>query len=244
MVPPVPTPATRMSTVTIGVRPDLLGRGAGVDGRVGRVLELLGHEEVALTLGDLLGLGDGPTHAVGTRGEDQLGAVAPQQHPSLLAHGLRHGEDAPVATGGAHHGQGDAGVATGRLDHGRARSEQPGFLGGIDHGHGDPVLHAARRVEELEFGHDRCPGVVPDVAETHERGPADQLGDVVRNSHDTPPAFDVGREPAGVRIPDPTYRVVAGCPDAVHGRPDGPRLGDLRTWGSTPDLVHDHGPDR
>ena len=183
--------------LAVGVGPDLLGRGPLVDGRIGRVLELLGHEEVAVALGDLGGLGDGPAHAVGAGGQHQLGAVAPQQHPALLAHGLRHGEDALVAAGGAHHGQGDAGVAAGRLHDGGARRQQAGLLGGVDHRDGDAVLDAAGRVEELELGRDPGAGPVGHVPEADERCPADELGDVVRDPHvrSLSPA-PVGRRPA------------------------------------------------
>ena len=41
-----------------GVAPDLLGRGAYMDGRIGRVLELLRHEAVGYLLQELLGAGD------------------------------------------------------------------------------------------------------------------------------------------------------------------------------------------
>ena len=41
MVPPVPTPATNTSMLAVGVVPDLLGGGAAMDFRVGRVVELL-----------------------------------------------------------------------------------------------------------------------------------------------------------------------------------------------------------
>ena len=169
--------------LAVSVRPDLFASGPGVDGRIGGVFELLRHVERALALGDLLCLGDGPAHAVGPGREDQLGAIAAQQHPPLFAHGLRHGEDAAIPSGGAHHGQGDAGITAGRLDHRRARLQQPRLFGGVDHRNGDPVLDAPRRVEELELCRDRGAGPVTDVAEAHQRGTSDELGDVVRDPH-------------------------------------------------------------
>ena len=47
-VPPVPTPETRMSSLAVGVAPDLLGGRPPVDGRVGRILELLRDEVAAV----------------------------------------------------------------------------------------------------------------------------------------------------------------------------------------------------
>ena len=41
MVPPVPTPDDEDVDLAVGVVPDFLGRGAAVDLRIGRVLELL-----------------------------------------------------------------------------------------------------------------------------------------------------------------------------------------------------------
>ena len=65
MVPPVPTPETRMSTA-----PSVSSQISGpvvclVDRGVGRVLELL-QQDVALGIrgGDLLGLGDRAVHAL------------------------------------------------------------------------------------------------------------------------------------------------------------------------------------
>ncbi len=51
---------------------------------------------------------------------------------------------------------------------------RPGLLGGVDHGHADAVLHAVRRVEELELGHDvraRCLG---QPAQPHQRRVSDE----------------------------------------------------------------------
>jgi len=60
MVPPVPTPATKMSIFPVGVAPDLLRGGFAVDRRIGRVLELLGHEVPLVGLGQFLALAIAP----------------------------------------------------------------------------------------------------------------------------------------------------------------------------------------
>ena len=125
IVPPVPTPATKASTSPSSVAPDLLGRGAPVDLRVGRVGELLRHEALAL-LADLLGELDRLGHPAQRRRLAHLGAVGAQQLGALAAHPLRQGEDQLVAARRADHRQRDPGVAAGRLDdHRAARLDQP-----------------------------------------------------------------------------------------------------------------------
>src|SRR5664279_3760680 len=57
---------------TVGVVPDLLGRGAAVDLRVGLVFELPGQDRTRSLLRDLLRLVHTALHAHRTRGQDQL----------------------------------------------------------------------------------------------------------------------------------------------------------------------------
>ncbi len=123
MVPPVPTPEMRMSTL-----PSVSSQISGpvvcqVDGRVGGVVELLQNVAVGRLVQDLLGLGDGALHAVGSGREHDLRAVGQQRNAPLQAHGLRHGEDNFVALYRGHKGQRDAGVAAGGFD-------EHGFAGG------------------------------------------------------------------------------------------------------------------
>ena len=63
------------------------------------------------------------------------------------------------------------------------RREEPGFLGGVDHRHGDAVLHAVGRVEELELGGDLGDRPFAHPPKTDERRVPDQLGDVVCDVH-------------------------------------------------------------
>ena len=157
MVPPVPTPATKMSTLPSVSRPDFLGRGRAVDLRVGLVGELLGPDGVLGVGHDLLGLLDRAAHALGAGRQHDLGAERAEQHAALVAHGLGHGQDDLVAAGRADHGQGDAGVAAGAFDDGAAGLERTGLLGRVDDRDADAVLHAVGRVVELEL--DRHGGV-------------------------------------------------------------------------------------
>ena len=163
----------------VGVRPDLLGGGLAVDGRVGLVGELAGQDRARTLGGDLLGAVHGALHALRARGEDQFGAVGAQEGPALLGHGLRHGQDHVVAAGGAHHGQGDAGVAGGGFDDRAARGQGAGGLGGVDDRDPDAVLDRVGGVVELEFGQHGGRAALVEAVDPHERGVADQGGDVV-----------------------------------------------------------------
>jgi hypothetical protein len=79
MVPPVPTPEMRMSTLP-SVSSQISGPVvAVVDGRVGGVVELLQDVAVGRLGQDLVGLGDGALHAVGAGREHNLRAEGQQR---------------------------------------------------------------------------------------------------------------------------------------------------------------------
>ena len=84
------------------------------------------------------------------------GAHFGSQHAHQLAalhrEGLRHADDAVVAALGADHGDGDAGVARGRLDHRHARLELAALLGGVDDCESQAVLDRREWVEILALG--------------------------------------------------------------------------------------------
>ena len=117
MVPPVPTPATKTSTPPLRVVPDLLGRGAAMDVRIGGILELLRD--------------DGarrrrrrsprpwrwrPACPAAAGRQHQFGAEQRQHLAPLDRHRFRHDQDQLVAARRRHEGERDAGVARGRLD--------------------------------------------------------------------------------------------------------------------------------
>ena len=154
-----------------------------MDCRVGWILELLRHEVLRIRIGQLLGLGDGSTHALRTRGEDQLSAIAAQEHAAFDAHGLRHGQHDLDAASCTHHCQRNAGVATGGLDDHRVWAYQASLLSGVDHRKTDAVLHRVRWIEELQLRSDGCPCPVCDVSDLHQWGVADQFSDVIGDSH-------------------------------------------------------------
>ena len=116
MVPPVPTPETRMSTlpsVSRQISSAVVWR--WISGLAG-FLNCCGMNEFGVVFDQLLGLVDGAVHALLARRQHDLGAERLEQPAAFQAHGLGHGHDQLVAAGGAGEGQADAGVAAGRLD--------------------------------------------------------------------------------------------------------------------------------
>ncbi len=154
-----------------------------VDRRVGRVLELLGHEIPLVGLGQLLGLGDRARHAFGARRQDEFGAVGEQQLPALDAHRLGHRQHDLVAARRGHHRQRDTGVPARRLEDDGVRLEQTRLFGGVDHGDPDAVFHAVRRVEEFQLRHDVGAGAIGYPTQPDQWGVSDQLCDVLGNAH-------------------------------------------------------------
>ena len=108
--------------------------------------------------------------------EHDLRAVGAQQRLLLGRLLVGHDEDAAVALERGRDGQAVAGVAARRLDDGAARLEQPGPLGGLDHGQPDAVLDRAAGVEHLELGQDErlAIGGAEDVQVTRDAGQADE----------------------------------------------------------------------
>src|SRR3546814_16943818 len=70
----------------------------------------------------------------------------------LDAEALRHDDDQRIALLGADHGEADAGVAAGRLDHRLPRTQRSPALGILDDAEGEAVLHRAHRVDGPELG--------------------------------------------------------------------------------------------
>ena len=82
---------------------------------------------------------------------DDFRSEEAHQPAALDAEGLGHGDDERVALLCAHHGEADAGVAAGGLDHGLAGLELAGALGIFDHTKGEAVFDGAERVEGLDL---------------------------------------------------------------------------------------------
>ena len=129
---------------------DLARRGARMVFRVGLVLELARLEPAVLRR-ELARFVDHAVAALRRRGEDHLGAEEAHQLAPLDRERFRHGDDQRIALLGAHHGEADAGVARGGLDHGLARLERAVALRRFDHAEGEAVLDRAERIEGLDL---------------------------------------------------------------------------------------------
>ena len=172
-----------MSDLAVGVVPDLGAGGLHVNGRVGRVVELLQDVAVRRLRKNFLGLGDGALHAVGAGREHNLRAEGQQRNAPLEAHGLRHGEDDFVALDRGHKSQRDAGVAAGGLnEHGLAGGDLAGLLGGVDHGKADAVLHARSGVLAFQFDDDGCGQSGGHTVQPHQGGVANEFSYIRGNA--------------------------------------------------------------
>ncbi len=147
---------------------DLAPGGRFVDVRIRGRLELAG-EEPSMRLGQLLGLDIHAVALLRAGRQHHLGAEEPHQPPPLDRKALGHGHDQRIALGRADHGEADAGVARGRLDH-RLAGLQPALaLGRLDDAERQPVLDRSGRVEGLEFDVGRDMGQRDPVDADHRR---------------------------------------------------------------------------
>src|SRR5690606_33831708 len=203
---------------------DLRRRGVAVPGGVGRVGELAG-QEPAVFLGQFARLAHHARSALGGRGQDDLGAIGAHELAALDREGLGHGGDEAVAARGADHGEGHAGVARGRLDHGVAGLEQAARFGVEDDGERQAVLDRAAGIEGFDLGvqgdarrrhaveaHDgRAADGVEDALVDHGRRPvlgegtcrAGPDGQISPERPGAPPAADRCGGPLGTRAAHP-----------------------------------------
>ena len=162
----------------VGVVPDLRAGGLVVAGRGGRVGELvrlvgagdLGDEPVrdaVVALRAVRGDGGGRHH--------HFGAVGLEHGALVLAHLVRHHEDAAVALLLGHERQADAGVAGGGLHDGAAGQEFAGSFGLLDHLRRDAVLDRTAGVQVFQLHQDGGRDAIGHVVEFDERRMADEV---------------------------------------------------------------------
>ena len=156
IVPPVPTAATRMSTLPSVSSQISSAVVFSMNLRIGRIVELLRHPGVGRVLHQIFGARDRALHAFGAGREHELGAEHGEQRAALERHRLGHREDQLVALGRGDERERDAGVAAGRLDDDGVLVQHAALLRVLDHRHADAVLHAAERIEEFALERDRC----------------------------------------------------------------------------------------
>ena len=138
----------------VGILPDFGAGGDPVDGGIGGVHKLAGNEAVRNFLCQLLSLGDGTLHTLGTFRQYQLRAVGLHELAALHAHGFGHDDDDAIAPGGGDGSQTDAGVAGGGFNDDAAGLQQTLLLRVVDHSLGDAVFHGACGVEVFQLGKD------------------------------------------------------------------------------------------
>ena len=146
-------------------------------GGIGWVFKLAGDEAARDLPGQLLRPGDGPRHAQPALGQHHLGPIGQQELTPLLAHGVRHDDDGPIAPGGGHQCQTDACVARGGLDDDRAGFQNAPGLPVVQHGFGDAVLGGPAGVEALQLPQDAgAQAQLPlKMRQLQQRRPPDQL---------------------------------------------------------------------
>ena len=147
-----------------------------------------------MRFGKFLRFGDRAFHAERSFGQHEFRAVGGEQFAPLDAHGVRHGEDQPVAFDRRHESEADTGIPAGRFDDQRSRRNLSRLFRRFDHADGDAVLDAAGRVEGFHFDqHFRIATV--EFADPHQRGSADLFKNIGINffRHDRPPFLKVYR---------------------------------------------------
>jgi hypothetical protein len=161
-----------------GLFEDLRPRDLVMRLRVGHVRVLVGLESA----GDLLGqprrhrvVRLGRVGLDGRRRDHDLRAVRAQHRDLLLAHLVRHHEDAAIALRGRRDREPDAGVSGRRLHDRPAGLELAVPLCRLEHGEADAVLHRPAGVEVLELREVRAPGLAAQLLEADDRSVADEL---------------------------------------------------------------------
>src|SRR5690625_256605 len=166
----------------VRVPPDLLRGGLAVDLRVRFVRELPGEDRARSFGGDLLRAGHRTLHPLRTRREHELRSEGAQQGLALLGHRVRHREHDRVPARRAHEGEGAPRVPTRRLDDRATGLKITGRLGCINSCHTDAVLHAVRRVIELEFRQHGGVDSLGYFVQAYERGVTYEIGSVFIDS--------------------------------------------------------------
>ena len=163
--------------LALGIFPDFRTSSCLVGSRVCLVGEL--GRDVGMRDGSskLLCLGNSALHALGTVGQDNFCPVCLQKVAAFHGHGLRHGENSPVATGCRYAGQADAGIAAGRLDDDGILGELALGLSLLNHSLGDTVLDTACRVEIFQLYQDISLQAVclDEVVGAEQRGTSDKF---------------------------------------------------------------------
>jgi hypothetical protein len=135
-------------------------------------------EQLAAAFGlHSLGQVTGAFHALLAGDQQQLGAIGRHGRLALGGGVVRHDQDHLVTHDRRGHGQGDTGIARGRLDQGVAWPDLPALFGAADHRQRRSVLDRTGRVVALELEQQGIAGVAAQALQAHQRRIADAIGD-------------------------------------------------------------------
>ena len=193
----------RVDVSPVGLLPDLRAGGLVVRVGVRRVRVLVGLEAARYLLREPIRDRVVALRRVridGRRSDHDLGAVRAEHRDLLLAHLVRHDEDAAVAAQGGRNSKAGAGVAGGRLHDRPAGPKATVLLGGLDHREADAVLHRATGIQVLELREQLARHVAAEALEADDRSAADELehGGILAGAIGRE-AYSVGSDPARPR---------------------------------------------
>src|ERR1700722_8752733 len=171
----------KVEPVSAEVVDDFARRGAGMEVRIGFVLELPCHEP-AVGFGQFDRLFDHSDRSLGRGRQHNLRPEKTHQPASFDAKGLSHRQDERIAFRGADHGEPDAGIAARRLDDGLAWLELSGLLRRLDHPQRQSVLDGAERIERLDL-HIEIDPVRGEAVDPDDRRMSDRLQYVLKSRH-------------------------------------------------------------
>jgi hypothetical protein len=161
------------------VVPDFLRRREAVTLRIGRVVELLGHNRIGYGREKFLRFRYGSLHPELGRRQDELGPEKCKHLPPLDRHRFRHNEDQAIAVCCGYKGKRNASVARGRLNQNAFSGlDQSRLLHRLDLEDADTVFHASYRIEEFKPCEQISPGPVHarNLVKPHERRISGRIG--------------------------------------------------------------------
>ena len=100
---------------SLRILPDFRTGGAIMRHGIGSVIELIGNETVGNLSGEGLCFFNGPCHAQCTGSQNHLGSICTHQQSALHAHGIRHDNDGPIASGRSNCSKTNSGISGGGL---------------------------------------------------------------------------------------------------------------------------------
>ena len=179
----------RVDLTTVRLLPDLRRSRLVVSLRVRGIRVLVGLEPAWDLFGEPVGdrvVALGRARLDGGRGDHDLGPIRAEHRDLLLAHLVRHDEDAAIATKRGGDREADTGVARRGLDDRAARTQLSLPLRGLDHREPDPVLHRTPGVQVLELREQLTRDTSAQALEPDDRSRADELenGRVLAPAHD------------------------------------------------------------